>query len=132
MKDDSYDLTNRKATLPIIKGIEAYTKYNNKENNNKINALFFQKNDNLYEEIRLLIIESGSLEYSNFLVGEYYQKAYDSLCNCFPNSHKKINTLFQYLRLRRDNGNLKQGNKNLKRIYLYFMNKNKRIVSTVI
>ncbi|MBL1231060.1 polyprenyl synthetase family protein [Enterococcus sp. BWB1-3] len=102
MKDDSYDLTNRKATLPIIKGIEAYTKYNNKENNNKINAYFFEKNDNLYEEIRLLIIESGSLEYSNFLVSEYYQKAYDSLCNCFPNSHKEINALFQYLRLRRD------------------------------
>jgi|GEM_PF-4398818 len=96
-KLNSYDLIHRKATFPILHSYYLYKKNNKKEILNKFNMYFFEKEDNLFEEIRQLILLSGGLEYSNIIVKRYYRKAYDSLHKTFPCSNEEINLLFEYL-----------------------------------
>lgn len=102
MNDTSYDLINRKATLPIIKGIEAYKTHRNRDTYKKINSYFFENNNSLYEDVRLLIINSGALKYSNYLAKLNYERAYNNLYTSYPNSTKEIKNLSDYLKLRRN------------------------------
>lgn len=85
LKEKSSDILDKKATLPIIKAIEASVRYQETFFFNLLYAL--DKDDVDFDQLKLVknyIKESGALEYCQFLSKTYLKKARQLLIDAYP------------------------------------------------
>jgi len=96
ISDSGSDLWDRKATLPVIKGLEAARHGEPKIFRYFINY-FVHSDLSYFDHIRKFICDSGAIEYCQYVSNQCKKESYRCLNKSFPNSESVIEQFYHYI-----------------------------------
>lgn len=91
--DSSSDLLDKKATLPIIKGLEAAKSGNSRIYRYFVNY-FIHDDLGCFDPIRKFILNSGAIEYCQFVSNQCKNQSHQLLTQSFPKSRDTIDRFY--------------------------------------